>query len=135
MKRERDISRHLGLQEINEKNKIRKKVIEESYSSSMEEISKEKGNNIENSLFKLVSLFKVHYSNLLYTCNYLIRIFPYSLIGIEYRGDGFDSPNKLFNSIKTIAETTLNKNFDLREMIPEIYFFPFYYNILLTFFY
>ena len=45
-------------------------------------------------------------------------------MGIEYRRDGFDSPNKLFNSIKKNAESTLYKKFDLREMIPEMYYFP-----------
>ena len=52
--------------------------------------------------------FNILYSNITYTCNYLIRIFPYSFIAIEYQGDGFDDPNRLFFSIKLTLLNTLN---------------------------
>ena len=70
------------------------------------------------------SYFNLFYSNITYTCNYLIRVFPYSFIGIEYQGDGFDDPNRLFFSIKSTFFNTLNQWADLRELIPEIFYFP-----------
>ena len=41
-------------------------------------------------------IFNIHYSNPTFICNYLIRVFPYSLDAIEFQGDGFDSPNRQF---------------------------------------
>jgi hypothetical protein len=64
------------------------------------------------------------YSNITFTCNYLIRVFPYSFIAIEYQGDGFDDPNRLFYSIKSTFYNTLNQRGDLRELIPEMFYFP-----------
>ena len=115
--KERDLSTHIGFQEINEKSKYRKKLIEEIYISQLKEIKGEKEENNE------VCLFNTHYSNALYTCSYLIRIFPYSFSAIEFQGDGFDSPNRLFRSINKTLENTLSQKSDLREMIPEIYYF------------
>ena len=115
--KERDLSTHIGFQEINEKSKYRKKLIEEIYISQLKEIKGEKEENNE------VCLFYTHYSNALYTCSYLIRIFPYSFSAIEFQGDGFDSPNRLFRSINKTLENTLSQKSDLREMIPEIYYF------------
>ena len=70
------------------------------------------------------------YSNITFTCNYLIRVFPYSFIAIEYQGDGFDDPNRFFYSIKVTLTNTLNQRGDLRELIPEMFYFPpLFYNI------
>ena len=109
------MSTHIGFQKLNEKTEKRKKLIEESYFSQKMEI-KDEGNNDKG-------LFNTHYSNPVYTCNYLIRIFPYSFSAIEFQGDGFDSPNRLFRSINKTLENTLSQKSDLREMIPEIYYF------------
>ena len=116
--KERDLGQHLGLQEMNQKLNVRKKIIEETYHSSKGETEGENEDNDQ------VCLFNTHYSNPVYTCNYLIRIFPYSLACIEFQGDGFDSPNRLFFSVKKAMENTLNQKSDLREFIPEIYYFP-----------
>ena len=115
--KERDLSQHLGMQALNEKSKSRKEKIEEIYVSSINDFTKEEESNQP-------CLFNSHYSNIVSTYNYLIRIFPYSFIGIEYKGDGFDSSNKLLYSVKKILESTLSKKYDLREMIPEMYYFP-----------
>ena len=44
--------------------------------------------------------FNTNYSNNVYTCSYLLRLFPYSFIDIEIQGDGFDDPNRLFHFIE-----------------------------------
>ena len=128
IQKERDLGEHLGIQDISEQNKSRKEFIEESYAHLIESTNiwtdindQEEGNDI--------CLFNSHYSNAVYTCYYLIRVFPYSLSSIELQGDGFDSANRLFYSIKRSMENNLEQKSDLREMIPEIYYLPdFFYN-------
>ena len=119
-KKERDLGQHIGFQELNSKSKERKELIEETYISSLEDDPDENEEEGES----IPSLFNTHYSNIIYVSNYLIRIFPYSLIEIELQGDGFDSPNRLFFSVKKLMENTLSQKSDLREFIPELYYFP-----------
>ena len=114
---ERDISDHLGLQAINERSKVRRKLIIDSYAFTEEPDYDDDDNNQD-------CLFSTHYSNPVYICNYLIRIFPYSIISTELQGDGFDSPNRLFHSLSVTMQNTLNQKSDLRESIPEMYYFP-----------
>ena len=124
---ERDLNEHLGLQDISEDSRNRKILIEESF------IHLEEQKNIWKDIDEEendICLFNSHYSNPVYTCYYLIRIFPYSFSSIEFQGEGFDSPNRLFYSIKKSMKNSLEQKSDLREMIPEIYYFPdLYYNI------
>ncbi len=114
--KERDLKKHLGLQDLNDKSNSRKVLIEETFSSAFIPLGDEFGNK--------KCLFNTHFSNPVYICNYLIRIFPYSLIAIELQGDGFDSPYRLFYSIPKTFENTLAQKSDLRENIPEIFYFP-----------
>ena len=115
--KERDLKKHLGLQDLNDKSKSRKVLIEEAFSSSFNPLDDEFGNNKK-------CLFKTHYSNPVYICNYLVRIFPYSLLLIELQGNLFDYPNRIFYSIQKNFESTLSKKSDLREIIPELYYLP-----------
>ena len=115
--KERDMNKHIGLLEINEESSQRKKTIIESYNVNVDE-SKFQQESTE------VFLFNTFYSNPVYTCNYLIRIFPYSFIGIEFQGAGFDDPNRLFYSIPKTMLNTLSKKSDYREMIPELFYMP-----------
>ena len=115
--KERDMNKHIGLLEINEESLQRKKSIIQSYYVNVDE-SKFQQEPTE------VFLFNTHYSNPIYTCNYLIRIFPYSFIGIEFQGTGFDDPNRLFYSIPKTMINTLSKKSDYREMIPELFYMP-----------
>ena len=119
--KERDLSKHIGLQDITKKSEQRMELIKGVDDNCNE--YKEKG------IFNIIRksrenyLFNIHYSNPIYTSNYLIRIFPYSLTSIEYQGDGFDSPNRQFYSIQKSLENTLIQKSDLREFIPEMYYF------------
>ena len=120
-KKERDLDQHLGVQELNEKSKARKELIIDSYQSSTDPEGETEGEIYD------VYLFNTHYSNPVYTCNYLIRLFPYGLASIEFQGEGFDSPNRLFYSISKALENTLCQKSDLRESIPEMYYLPDFY--------
>ena len=117
-RKERDLSEHLGLQTITEKSEQRTELIKGLENGNLTNNSSKKGKSKDN------YLFNIHYSNPIYTCNYLIRIFPYSLSAIEFQGDGFDSPNRQFYSITKALENTLTQKADLREFIPELYYFP-----------
>ena len=115
--KERDMNKHIGLLDINEESSQRKKLIMETYDTNIDE-------NKFQQQAEEVFLFSTHYSNPVYTCNYLIRIFPYSFIGIEFQGEGFDDPNRLFYSIPKTMINTLSRKSDYREMIPELFYMP-----------
>ena len=112
--KERDLSKHLGLQEITSKSIKRMELIKGLDDESEDSIGRPKEN----------FLFNIHYSNPTFVGNYLIRVFPYSLTAIELQGDGFDSPNRQFYCIEKSLENTLTQKSDLREFIPELYYFP-----------
>jgi len=115
--KERDMNSHIGFLELNEESKKRKQQIIESYQT-----------NLDDKKFlqeqEEICLFNTYYSNPIYTCNYLLRIFPYSFISIEFQGGGFDDPNRLFYSIPKAMKNTLSQKSDYREMIPELFYMP-----------
>ena len=117
IKKKRVMGQHIGLQSIDPQSKARIDLILDSYKSAFEDFKSE-----NDSAFRLC-LFNTHYSNPIYTSNYLIRVFPYSLSCIELQGDGFDNPNRLFYSIDSSMINTLNQKSDLRELIPELFYF------------
>ena len=124
--KERDMSEHMGLQTITKESKQRAETI-----IKMDNNSEDDEGDTPTSIFssknrksKENHLFNIHYSNPVYTSNYLLRIFPYSLISIELQGDGFDSPNRQFYSVKKALYNILSQKTDLREFIPELYYFP-----------
>ena len=112
----RNLEQHIGFQEITKESKDRKELIKESYIYAQNYCDDESN---EDKYY-----FNIMYSNITFTCNYLIRVFPYSFIAIEYQGDGFDDPNRLFYSIKSTFYNTLSQRGDLRELIPEMFYFP-----------
>ena len=114
----RDMKMHIGLQEINEQSKTRANLIIQTYNSNYEDYLESKGT------MNPVVLFNTHYSNPIYTSNFLIRIFPYSFSCIELQGDGFDNANRLFYSIEGMMNNSLCQKSDLRELIPEFFYFP-----------
>ena len=115
--KEREMNKHIGLLDINEDSIQRKKLFIESYDTSVDE---KKFQEEPEEVF----LFNTYYSNPIYTCNYLIRIFPYSFLGIEFQGEGFDDPNRLFYSLPITMKNTLSRKSDIREMIPELFYMP-----------
>jgi len=113
----RNLSNHIGFQTGTESSINRKK----SY-ISLNKLKLE--DKVECSINKNVCYFSTHYSNGLYTSNFLIRINPYSFIAIEFQGDGFDTPNRLFHSIENSFYTISYFSTDIRELIPEFYYLP-----------
>ena len=75
-------------------------------------------------LNQIPSFYSSHYSNPTYVCHFLTRIFPFSFISIEIQGDKFDDPNRIFHSMEKTFESCMTLKDDVRELIPEFYYFP-----------
>ena len=69
-------------------------------------------------------IYGSHYSNPLYVCHYLTRVFPYCNISIELQGDKFDDPNRMLISVSKSFEASSSHEGDLRELIPEFFYLP-----------
>ena len=114
----RTLNSHIGFQTDTTSGQNRKKQFINSYEMTKEEIN-DGISDIPEAYY-----FNTHYSNSVYTSNYLLRLFPYSFIAIEIQGDGFDEPNRLFHSIEHCFYSISNLNTDLRELLPEFYYLP-----------
>ena len=89
------------------------------------------GNNAQNNeavelveLNQIPSYYSSHYSNPTYVSHFLTRIFPFSFISIEIQGEKFDDPNRIFTSMEKTYESCMTLKDDVRELIPEFYYFP-----------
>ena len=114
----RDMNKHIGLQTKTAQSSKRKEEIEKAYQVSIIEVE-EVGLKADDIFY-----FNSHYSNALYVANYLLRIFPYSFCSIELLGNGFDDPNRIFSSIEDNFDNAFSQKGDIRELIPEYYYFP-----------
>ena len=118
----RNPKEHIGFQEITENSKIRKDLFLKVYKETVNEIKENTENNSENNID--LHCFNTHYSNSIYTSNFLLRLFPYSFSSIELQGNGFDDPNRLFYSIDETFNNIATQKSDLRELIPEFFYLP-----------
>ena len=110
---ERDMSQHIGFQDISQESTERKLLILNNYNCNNDDYE----GNIEET-----HLFNIHYSNPAFVFNYLLRIFPYSFLAIEFQGESFDNSNRLFFSVEATLKSSINLLSDLREMIPELFY-------------
>jgi len=53
-----------------------------------------------------------------------MRLFPFTHISIELQGNKFDDPNRLFFSVKQSFFNSTTQKTDVRELIPEFFYFP-----------
>ena len=113
IKIDRDIQKHIGFQNQTDKSQKR-----------LELFNKSLNDKDPNEINEDFHIFRTHYSNIVYTCSYMIRLFPYSFLSIELQGDGFDDPNRLFHSIETTFFNISFQKSDLRELIPEFFYLP-----------
>ena len=114
----RKLRKHIGFQSKTENSKKRKNGYKESYKTNAEDYKK--GEDEDETPY----YFNTHYSNAIYVANFLLRLFPYCFIGIECQGEGFDSPDRLFFSIETCLYLASHLKSDIRELIPEFFYFP-----------
>ena len=111
----RKMGEHIGTLSINEEARKKRDIIFKNFMASEEDQS-------DYSTDEEIYLFNIHYSNPAFTFNFLLRVIPYSFLAIEFQGDNFDDPNRLFHSIEGALNSTLTIKSDLREMIPELYY-------------
>ena len=108
----RDLSLPMGMIEINDEG-ARKELFLETFETL-------KTDNEEIKPY----IYGSNYSNPVYVCNYLMRIFPFTHISIELQGNKFDDPNRLFFSVKQSFFNSTTQKTDVRELIPEFFYFP-----------
>ena len=68
--------------------------------------------------------FGFHYSNLPIVLQYLIRVSPYAEGARQLQGGKFDIPDRLFTSISDSFRNATTEMSDVRELIPEFFYFP-----------
>ena len=125
----RDLTCPMGMLECSD-NGERKKIYLKIYKSLLKDYqsinSKEKNLLMKGGIetYEKPYIFGSHYSNPIYVCHYLTRIFPYSNIIIELQGSKFDDPDRLFLSVNNSFFGATTQKGDLRELIPEFYYIP-----------
>jgi WD40 repeat protein len=112
----RDLSSPIGMLGIGEKGEQRK----ENYILSFEEL-KNAADEFEG---QKPFFYGSNYSNPIYICNYLVRVFPFTSISIELQGKQMDDSNRLFFSIKNTFITCSTLKTDIRELVPEFFYLP-----------
>ena len=110
----RDMSLPMGMMELNEEGKKRKELFLETYDT----LKTDPDANIKP------YIYGSNYSNPVYVCNYLMRLFPFTHISIELQGHKFDDPNRLFISVKNSFYNSITQKTDVRELIPEFFYLP-----------
>ena len=118
----RDFSLPMGMMTLTEAGQKRKNNYIEKYTLAKKELSE--SNQKETSFITKLYIYGSHYSNPLYVCHYLTRVFPYSNISIELQGDKFDDPNRMLLSVHKSFEGSTSHEGDLRELCPEFYYLP-----------
>ena len=112
----RPLDTPMGMLEITQEAKDRKNSYIETWTTEKEDEESQEESNSDR--------YRSHYSTSLYATYYLVRVFPFSYIRIELQGKSFDDPNRLFNSMKSSFNNSITQKSDLRELIPEFFYFP-----------
>ena len=101
------------------------------YQKKMKKIMSKEKNNSESNLDNIGISYNeypynygTHYSNSTYVTHFLSRIFPFSFVSIEIQGNKFDDPDRMFHSLEKTFTSVSSLKDDIRELIPEFYFFP-----------
>ena len=110
----RDLSLPMGMLELNEEGERRKELFMETYDTLK---------NDDNGEIKPY-IYGSNYSNPVYVCNFLNRLFPFTHISIELQGHKFDSPDRMFLSVKNSFYNSITQKTDVRELIPEFFYLP-----------
>ena len=111
----RDMSLPMGMLTINDLAEARKEMFIENY-ETLKETS-------EDGIIKPY-YFGTNYSNPIYVCHFLMRIFPFTQIAIELQGSKFDHAERLFLSVDNSFTHSVTQKTDVRELIPEFFYLP-----------
>ncbi|XP_053514699.1 neurobeachin-like protein 1 isoform X1 [Artibeus jamaicensis] len=104
----RDLSKPIGV--VNDKNA---KAVREKYE------------NFEDPLGTIDKFhYGTHYSNSAGVMHYLIRIEPFTTLHIQLQSGRFDCADRQFHSIPATWQTLMDSPNDVKELIPEFFYFP-----------
>ena len=110
----RDMNLPMGMMELNDEGKRRKELFMETY----ETLKNEPNGEIKP------YIYGSNYSNPMYVCHFLTRLFPFTHISIELQGSKFDNADRLFLSVKDSFYNSLTQKTDIKELIPEFFYLP-----------
>ena len=110
----RDMSLPMGMLELNDEGEKRKELFIETY----ETLKSDPDSEIKP------YIYGSNYSNPMYVCNFLMRLFPFTHISIELQGNKFDNADRLFLSVKNSFYNSITQKTDVRELIPEFFYLP-----------
>uniref|UniRef100_A0A8D2QNZ1 Neurobeachin like 1 n=1 Tax=Zosterops lateralis melanops TaxID=1220523 RepID=A0A8D2QNZ1_ZOSLA len=104
----RDLSKPIGV--VNEKNA---KTVKEKYE------------NFEDPLGMIDKFhYGTHYSNAAGVMHYLIRVEPFTTLHIQLQSGRFDCADRQFHSIPATWQALMDNPNDVKELIPEFFYFP-----------
>ncbi|XP_075385717.1 neurobeachin-like protein 1 isoform X2 [Tenrec ecaudatus] len=104
----RDLSKPIGV--VNDKNA---KAMREKYE------------NFEDPLGTIDKFhYGTHYSNSAGVMHYLIRVEPFTTLHIQLQSGRFDCADRQFHSIPATWQALMDNPYDVKELIPEFFYFP-----------
>ena len=112
----RDMKVPMGMLEINDVSKKRKSEFIEQYKTLKQDKDEFEGSK--------PYYYGTNYSNPIYVCNFLMRLFPFTHISIVLQGNRLDNPNRLFLSVSNSFYNSISQKSDVRELIPEFFYLP-----------
>uniref|UniRef100_A0A8C5N2A9 Neurobeachin like 1 n=1 Tax=Leptobrachium leishanense TaxID=445787 RepID=A0A8C5N2A9_9ANUR len=86
---------------------------------------KEKYENFEDPMGTIDKFhYGTHYSNAAGVIHYLIRVEPFTTLHIQLQSGRFDCADRQFHSIPATWQALLDNPNDVKELIPEFFYFP-----------
>ncbi|XP_059134551.1 neurobeachin-like protein 1 isoform X2 [Peromyscus eremicus] len=104
----RDLSKPIGV--VNEKNAKAMREKYETFEDPMGTIDK--------------FHYGTHYSNSAGVMHYLIRVEPFTTLHIQLQSGRFDCADRQFHSIPATWQALMDNTYDVKELIPEFFYFP-----------
>ncbi|XP_072473428.1 neurobeachin-like protein 1 isoform X1 [Notamacropus eugenii] len=68
--------------------------------------------------------YGTHYSNPAGVMHYLIRVEPFTTLHIQLQSGRFDCADRQFHSIPATWQALMDNPYDVKELIPEFFYFP-----------
>ncbi|CAH8578778.1 unnamed protein product [Heterobilharzia americana] len=68
--------------------------------------------------------YGTHYSTAAFVLNYLLRVEPFTTVFLNLQGGKFDHPDRVFFSVAKTWENCQINTSDVKELIPEFFYFP-----------
>lgn len=72
-------------------------------------------------------MYGTHYSGSVSVLGYLIRVEPVTSLCIKLQNGKFDEADRIFGSVEELWNNVFNCLNDVKELIPEFYYCPFFF--------